>query len=112
MGCRAKKSWRVTILEGGFGVAYLGARDAQEADGHEHTADGDLIVAELDAIQILHAQGVRCNETIEGENLVHLNRCNERAPALTDDMRNCETRRWHEEATPVRHEQGTNTHLL
>ena len=67
----------------------LCTRDTQEADRHEHTGDSDLVVAELDAIEVLHAQAVRRDEAIQREDLVHLDGRNERAASLPDDMRDC-----------------------
>ena len=70
-------------------ITYLRAGDAQEADGHEHTIDCDLVVAELDAIEVLHAQAVRRDEAVQREDLVHLDGRDERAAPLPDDVRNC-----------------------
>ena len=65
----------------------LRTRDTQEADRHEHTSDGHLVVAELNAIEILHAQTVRRDETVQRKDLVHLYCRNQRATALTDNVR-------------------------
>ncbi|GJC78632.1 hypothetical protein ColLi_01470 [Colletotrichum liriopes] len=64
-----------------------GARDGQEADAHQDTADGVLAVTELDTLEVQHTQTVGTNETVEGENLVGLNRCNKCAAALADNVR-------------------------
>ncbi|GKT85998.1 hypothetical protein Ct61P_03848 [Colletotrichum tofieldiae] len=64
-----------------------GARDGQEADAHQDTADGVLAVTELDTLEVQHTQTVGANETVEGENLVGLNRCNKCATALADNVR-------------------------
>lgn len=65
---------------------YTSARDAHEADAHQDTGDGDLVVAELDALKVLHAQSPGRDEAVEGENLVHLDGSDESAAALTDDV--------------------------
>lgn len=40
---------------------YLGPGNTQEADGHEHSSDRDLVVAKLDSVEVLHAETVRRN---------------------------------------------------
>lgn len=67
---------------------YLGTRDAKEAHRHQHPSDRDLIISKLDTVQILHTQTVRGDQTIQRKDLVHLDRSNECAPSLTNDMRN------------------------
>jgi hypothetical protein len=63
------------------------ARDIhKKADRHEHTRDRHLVVSELDPIKILHAQTVRRDQTIECEDLVHLDRSDEGAATLSNDM--------------------------
>jgi hypothetical protein len=69
------------------GPTYLGARDTQEADRHEHTSNRHLVVAKLDSVEILHAETVRRDEAVERKNLVHLNRSNESAATLSDNVR-------------------------
>ena len=64
----------------------LRARDAQEAYRHEQPTNGVLRVAKLDTLEVEHGQRVGADETVEGENLVHLDRGDERAPALADDV--------------------------
>ena len=66
----------------------LGARDGQEADAHEHTADGDLAITELDTLQVEDRQAVSADETVKGKDLVHLDGGNQSAAALTDDVGN------------------------
>ena len=66
----------------------LCAGDGQEADAHEHTADGDLAIAKLDTLQVEDGQTVGANQAVKGENLVHLDGGNESAAALTDDVGN------------------------
>ena len=68
----------------------LGMRDTQEANRHEHTCDCHLIVAKLDPIQILHNQTVYCNETVECEDLVHLDSYHESAASLPNDVHYCD----------------------
>ena len=70
-------------------ITHLGARDAIEANRHEHSSDRDLVVTKLDTIQVLHTETVRRDETVERQDLVHLDRCDERAPTLADDVRDC-----------------------
>jgi hypothetical protein len=70
-------------------ATYLGARDTQEANRHEHSRDRYLVVTKLDPVKILHAQAVCGNKAIQGEDLVHLNRGDERAATLSNDMRDC-----------------------
>lgn len=45
-------------------------------------------VAELDAIVVEHGQGVGLDQTVEREDLVHLHRRGQRAPALLEDLLN------------------------
>ena len=68
-------------------MTYLRAGDAQEADRHEHTIDCDLVVAELDAVQVLYTQTIRRAETIESKDLVHLDGSHKRASSLADNVR-------------------------
>ncbi len=44
--------------------AHLGSRDAEEADAHHHTGDSDLVVPKLDAVKVLHTEGVRSDEGV------------------------------------------------
>jgi len=67
---------------------YLGPGDTQEADGHEHPSDRDLVVAKLDSVEVLHAKTVRCDQTIQSKDLVHLDSSDEGASALPDDRSN------------------------
>lgn len=54
-------------------LAYLGARDTQETYRHQDSCNCHLIIAELYSVKILHAETVRGDETVEREDLVHLN---------------------------------------
>ncbi|CAI6099130.1 unnamed protein product [Clonostachys chloroleuca] len=63
-----------------------GTRDVEEADRHEDTADGVLGVTELDTLQVEDGQRVGTDETVESENLVHLNGSDESAAALANDV--------------------------
>ncbi len=47
------------------GIAYLCARDGEEADAHEHAADCYLAVAEFDAFQVQHAETVRADQAVQ-----------------------------------------------
>ena len=69
------------------GPTYLGVRDTHEADGHEYTSNCQLVVTKHDCIEILHAETVRRDEAVERKNLVHLNRSNESAATLSDNVR-------------------------
>lgn len=69
------------------GVTNPGAREREEADRHEHSTDSNLSVTKLDTIQIKNGQGVGRNETVQGQNLVHLNSGNKGTSSLTDDVR-------------------------
>ena len=77
----SKRSLPAKLLDG------LGPRDAQETHTHEHTSDGDLIVTEFDTVEVLDRKGVGGDKTVEGENLVHLNRGHKGASTLSDDVR-------------------------
>lgn len=68
------------------GLTYLGSRDTQEADGHEHSSDRHLIISELDTIKVQDAQTVSGNETVKGQNLIHLDSSDESASALSNDV--------------------------
>lgn len=65
--------------------SHLGSRDTQEADGHEHSSDRNLIITKLDPIEVLHAKTVRSNQTVQSEDLVHLNSGDESASPLSND---------------------------
>lgn len=69
-------------------ISYFCAGNAKETDTHEHASYCDLIIAELDTIQVLDAQAICGDEAVQRENLVHLNGCNQGAPALANDIRN------------------------
>lgn len=68
--------------------SHLGSRDAQEAYGHEHSSDRDLVIAKLDSIEILYTETVRCNQTVQSEDLVHLDGGNKGASSLPDNRGN------------------------
>lgn len=67
---------------------YLCARDAQETDRHQHPADSHLIITKLDAVKILHTQAVCSDETVQRQDLVHLDRRDQRTATLPDDVGN------------------------
>ena len=67
----------------------LGSGNAQEADAHEHTSDGDLVVAKLDTIEVLDRQRIGGDKTVEGENLVHLDGGDKSTSSLSDDVGDC-----------------------
>lgn len=64
----------------------LRARDEQEAHGSQHARDGSLRVAVLDAVVIEHAETVRVDETVQRQYAVHLQRSDECAATLTQDV--------------------------
>ena len=68
-------------------MTYLCARDTEETDRHKHTVNGHLVVAELDAVQVLYTQTIRRDETIESKDLVHLDGRDQGAAALANDVR-------------------------
>ena len=57
---------RCSKVFGGFTdvVAYLCARDGEEADAHKHAADCYLAVAKFDAFQVQHAKTVRADQAV------------------------------------------------
>lgn len=63
----------------------LGAGYAQEANGHEHPIDRNLVVAKFDAVQVQNTQTICGDEAIESEDLVHLNSSYKRAASLADN---------------------------
>ncbi|KAI6768022.1 hypothetical protein HG530_006031 [Fusarium avenaceum] len=65
------------------------ARDAEEANRHEHTTNGVLGVAKLDTLKVEDGQGVSGDKTVESENLVHLNGGDKSAATLTNDVGHC-----------------------
>lgn len=71
---------------------HLRPRDTQETNAHEHARDRDLIIPILDPVQVLHAERISRDETVQRQDLVHLDRRDERAAALADDVRDCTTR--------------------
>ena len=85
-GWKIHISTRIGKLQ--WNETYLCTRDTQEANRHEHPANGDLIITKLDTVEILYTKTVCSDKTIQGENLVHLDCCNQRAAALANDMRN------------------------
>ena len=74
------------MLKESIKEAHLCPRNGQEADRHKHTRNSNLVIAEFDAIKVLHTQTVCSNQTVECKNLVHLNSGNEGAATLTDDI--------------------------
>ncbi|KAG9766035.1 putative cation transporting ATPase, partial [Aureobasidium melanogenum] len=69
-------------------LTYLGTRDGEEADTHQHTTDGDLTIAELDTVKVQHTQTVGRDQAVQSQDLVHLDGSNESATTLADDVRN------------------------
>lgn len=67
---------------------YLCARDAQEADRHQHPAYSNLVITKLDPIEILYAQGVCGDETVQCQDLVHLDGRHQSTAALPYDVGN------------------------
>lgn len=63
------------------------SRNAQEANRHEHSTDSILSVTKFDALEIQDRQRVGADKAVQCENLVHLDRGNKRATALTNDIR-------------------------
>lgn len=68
------------------GLTYLGTRDAQETNTHQHARDSDLVISKLDSIEILNRERVSGDETIERQDFVHLNSCHEGTSTLTDNV--------------------------
>ena len=66
--------------------AYLCAGNAQEAYAHEHAADSHLSVSELDTVEVEDTQAVCTDQTVESQNLVHLDGRHKRASSLPDDV--------------------------
>lgn len=62
--------------------------DGQEANTHHHTRDGDLTITKLDAVKVQYRQRVGRDQAVERKNLVHLNRGNECATTLANDVGN------------------------
>lgn len=62
------------------------SRDAHEAHAHQDSRDRHLVVTKLDPLEVLHREGPRRDETVEREDFVHLNRRDERAPSLSDNV--------------------------
>ena len=83
-GWKIHISTRIGKLQ--WNETYLCTRDTQEANRHEHPANGDLIITKLDTVEILYTKTVCSDKTIQGENLVHLDGRNESAATLPDDM--------------------------
>lgn len=65
---------------------YLGPRDTQETNTHQHTGDCHLVVTKLDAVKVLNRQGIGSDKAVEGENLVHLDGRDKSASTLADDV--------------------------
>ena len=68
------------------GLTYLGMRDTQEADRHEHTSNRHLVVTKLDSVEILHAETVRRDEAVEHKNLVRTTAGNRRVKREEPDI--------------------------
>ena len=66
--------------------SYLRPRDAEEANRHENAGNSDLVIAKLDAVEILYRQAVGSDQTVKGKNLVHLNGGYKGASSLADDV--------------------------
>ena len=65
----------------------LSPRDTQEANGHEHPSDRNLVISKFDAVEVEYTQTVRRDEAVKREDLVHLDGRDECAAALADDVR-------------------------
>jgi len=81
---------------------YLGPRDTQEADGHEHPSDRDLVVAKFDSVEILHAKTVRRNQTVQSKDLVHLDSSDEGASPLPNNRSNCRKHQFSSDLTTLK----------
>lgn len=76
----AKRSLLAESLHG------LGSGDAKETNRHEHSCDSDLVVAKLDTVEVLDRERVCSDQTVESENLVHLDGRHKRASSLSDNV--------------------------
>ena len=104
-GWKIHISTRIGKLQ--WNETYICTRDTQEANRHEHTSDGNLVVPKLDAVKVLYTETVCCDKTVQCQDLVHLNRCDERATALTDNMRD-----WWRLVSPQAEKDNYPKHLL
>lgn len=68
-------------------ATHLRPRGTQETNAHQHARDRGLVISILDPVKVLRAERVRHGEGVERQDLVHLDRREERAAALADDMR-------------------------
>jgi len=65
--------------------AHLGSRNAVEANTHQDTGDGDLVISELDSVQVLDTQRVGGDKSVETKDQEHLSSGNQSTSTLTDD---------------------------
>jgi len=87
-GCKEILSSALTRIErkkGGFRT-YSCSRNTHEADTHQDTSDRDLVISEFDTLKVLNRESPGGNQTIQSENLVHLNRSDESAATLTNNV--------------------------
>jgi hypothetical protein len=69
--------------------AHLGAGDEEEAAGQQQPLQCGLEVTELDTLQVEDTLAVCQDEGIEGQDLEHLQRRHQCAPALLDHVADC-----------------------
>ena len=70
----------------GQSLERLGPGDEEEAAGQQQPLEGGLAVAELDSLEVEDALAVGEDQRVQGEDLEHLQRGDERAAALLDHV--------------------------
>lgn len=69
--------------------AHLGSRNTVEADTHQDTGDGDLVISEFDSVKVLYTERVGRDKSVETKDQEHLSSGHQSASTLTDDAGDC-----------------------
>jgi len=72
---------------------HLATGNEEEASGQQQALQRRLAVGELDAIEVEDALAVGEHKRVQGQDLEHLQRGDQRAPALLYDVADCEQTR-------------------
>ncbi|EEQ37936.1 hypothetical protein CLUG_02060, partial [Clavispora lusitaniae ATCC 42720] len=67
---------------------WLTTRNTQETHRQQDSRNGRLAITKLDTSQVQHRQRVGGNQTVQCQNLVHLDGRNQRTTTLTDNICN------------------------
>lgn len=81
---RIENIWLRTFF--GQSLQWFASGNTKETNSHQHTRDCNLEIAKFDTIKVQYRQTISRNQTIQGQNLVHLNCSNKGTTALTNNI--------------------------